>query len=475
MALHPPSELRKTFRISIIDAIFAAAFGALAVPGSAFMTKLLMELGAGKMAFSLYSAIGPVCSIFLPVGVAITKKMTARKSVVVWMTLVSRAMMIPLGIIPFIVEPDVALELILLLLFISTLLATVASNAWTGWIADNVPGRVRGRFFSVRSQYSMIIGFIVGLLFSVFADLYTDNAGPVANWIKLHMFSQGTFDNSDLFWVLLKIFAAGGIIGVAGCIVLYFQPESPKKAEHEPYLRMLVTPMRDKNFRRLLLYAIWWMLATGIGAQFWGPYMLDTLDMSLTEMQLYGMISTTSAVLAVRLWGKMIDMYGNKASMAFAIVLGGINPIIWVFASGPSTRWVVFFEAATSGFMWSGASLIWMNFVLSIAPDEKKQMFAGVFGAFAGVASMTSVLVSGYYMPIENLHFLGLDLKPEQVLFGLGGVVRWTALIPLSFVHEPTSKSVFHVITRMQQAATQHIVNIISMVRGKNGDNGKRQ
>jgi hypothetical protein len=34
----------------------------------------------------------------------------------------------------------------------------------------------------------------------------------------------------------------------------------------------------------------------------------------------------------------------------------------------------------------------------------------------------------------------GVTLEPEQVLFGIGGLIRWTTLIPLAFVIEAKAK-----------------------------------
>jgi len=127
-----------------------------------------------------------------------------------------------------------------------------------------------------------------------------------------------------------------------------------------------------------------------------------------------------------------IDKFGNKTAMRFAIILGGINPLIWLLAS-PETYWIIYFEAVLSGIMWSGTNIVALNFVLAIAPTKRRQVYSGVYGAFTGVAMMTTMLLSGAFLPgamdIGTLH-----LEPGQVLFGLTGLARLTAGIPLTWM-----------------------------------------
>ncbi len=462
-------ELKQTFRISIIDAVFASVFAALG-PGSMFLTKLLNELGAGPMVFSAMATIGPVASAFLPLGVAVTKNLTSRKKPVILLAFLGRGIALLIGLAPLVLySPVLAIWVIIGLLFVSTVLQGLSGNAWTGWIADNVPHEVRGRFFSVRSQYSMVAAFLAGLLFSICVDLYDVNPGPVA--MRLRSVLAGvewlSFDNSTLILAICFVFFAGGVAGLAGALVLIRQPEKPKEKETEPYLRMLLQPLKDRNFLKLLGFAMWWMLAVGIGAPFWGPYMLNTLEMSLTEIQLYGLVSTGSAVAAIRIWGRVIDTWGNKPSMMLAIVLGGINPIIWVWASGPDSRWIIFSEAATSGIMWSGAGVITSNFVLAIAPTGSRQMYSGLFGAVSGLGAIVTMLGSGIYLATGPVDIFGWTLHPEQVQFGLGGLLRWTAIIPLAWVAEPTAKPVGQAIFALQQFAKVRVAHFMLMFRRK--------
>jgi MFS family permease len=162
--------------------------------------------------------------------------------------------------------------------------------------------------------------------------------------------------------------------------------------------------------------------------------------MSLFQVQIYSAMNIAAALLVLRLWGRLIDSFGNRTAMRLIIMLGGFNPMVWLFVT-PHNYFILYLEAITSGIMWAGAGLVATNFVLSIAPDEERQLYSGVSGAFAGLAMMTTMLFSGLFLP-ESLEVSGIHLEPEQVLFGLTGIARWSTQIPLSFVRDRKSRPV---------------------------------
>jgi MFS family permease len=236
------------------------------------------------------------------------------------------------------------------------------------------------------------------------------------------------------------IFSVAAIAGFVGLGILSRLPEKTRGMQEQGMTGMFAVPMRDGNFKRYLFFSCWWMSAIGVGAPFWQPFMMQKLQMSLFEVQIYGSINITASLLVLRLWGKLIDAYGNRTAMRLIILLGGFNPMVWLFIT-PLNYPLLYLEAITSGIMWAGAGLVATNFALSIAPREKRQLYAGVSAAFSGIAMMTTMLLSGAFLP-RHLEVSGLRLEPEQVLFALSGIARWSAQLPLFRVREPRSKPV---------------------------------
>jgi MFS family permease len=423
----------KIFRTSVMSGVLSQIFSTVSGSGSSFLTKFAIMLNASPIQFALLSAIGQVSQVFQPLGAFVTKRRTRRKGVVLTLQFIGCGMALTYGILPFIFSSGNAIRAFLALLFLSVSILSIAGNAWIGWISDVIPLRVRARFFSALSQYVLLTGVVVGYGLSLFIDHFTSQGRRSSQ--------QPAFFASDNLPVgFMIIFLVAVAAAFSGLGVLSRLPEKEKKIEKESTAGMFISPLKDGNFRRFLLYNCWWMLAVGIGAPFWQPFMLQKLHMSLFEVQIYGSINVAASVLVLRPWGRLIDAHGNRTAMRLIIVLGGFNPMLWLFVT-PHNYPLLYLEAITSGIMWAGAGLVATNFVLSIAPHERKQLYSGVSGAFSGIAMMATMLASGALLP-HRVEIGGLRLEPEQVLFGVTGLARWSAQIPLSLVHEPKSGSV---------------------------------
>ncbi len=425
----PEGDLRKIFRISVLSGIFGQVFGVLAGAGSAFLTKFAILLNAAPVHFGILAAIGQISQIFQPIGSFVTKRRTRRKGVVLALLFIGYAVAICFGVLPFVFPQGTAIYAFLLLFLTSVAFLSIANNAWIGWITGILPSRVRGRFFSILSQYMMITSVAIGIVFSIFIDSFAPPNSPDGGAESGAFFAPEGMPIG--FAIVFLVAAAAGFGGVA---ILSRLPEREKRVEEGDAMRMFLLPFREGNFRKYLLFTCWWMLAVGIGAPFWQPFMLQKLGMSLFEVQLYGGMNIVAAVLVLRIWGRILDRYGNKTAMRIIIVLGGFNPMIWLFVN-PQNYHILYLEAITSGTMWAGAGLVATNFVLSIAPDEKRQIYSGISGAFSGLAIVMTMLASGLLLP-PPFRVGDISLHPEQVLFGLSGIARWSAQIPLSFVRD---------------------------------------
>jgi len=464
------SELRHTVRFSITEGVYTQIYIALASVGSAFITRFALLLGALPFHLGLLAAIGQLSLVFQPLGIMITRRGTSRKRIIVKLATIGRALALLYGILPFLFPRYIAIWIFLLLLSISTSLHAMGTNAWIAWISDMVPDRVRGRFFSWRSRYFMIGGLLIGYVLGAFIDVFDPKTvGLIEGFMKIR--NVGIFSSEHIEVAFVLVFVIAAIFGFKGISFLKRQPERPRKVEKEEILSMLIKSMRDRNFRRFLVYNFWWMLALGIGSPFWQPFMIQKLHMSLVNIQVYGTISAVASIVALRPWGMIIDRFGNKTAMRVAIILGGINPLAWLFVD-VNNSWILYLEAMTSGIMWSGANIVAMNFVLSIAPSNGRQIYSGILGAFSGTAMIITMLLSGFFLP-KSIEVLGLYLHPEQVLFGLTGLLRWTAHIPLSWVKEPRGQPFGALMYYLRQSAKVRIAQFVGLVI-RNGSSNLR-
>jgi len=465
------SELRNTIRVSVVEGVYTQIYIALATVSSAFVTRFALLLGAVPSQLGILAAIGQLSLVFQLFGFTLTRRGTSRKSIIIKLATAGRALALLYGILPFLFPHYMAIWVFLLLLSISTSLHAMGTNAWIAWISDAVPERLRGRFFSWRSRYFMIAGLLVGYFLGGVVDLFDPKTvGVIERFVRLpHLGASGP---EYLNVAFIFVFLIAAIFGFLGVLILRRQPERRKRVESGSLIQTVRSSLRDTNFRRFLIYNSWWMLALGIGSPFWQVFMIQKLHMSLVHIQIYGTISAVAAILALRPWGMVIDRFGNKAAMRVAIILGGINPLVWIFVN-VHTSWVLYFEAITSGIMWAGTNIVAMNFVLAIAPQDKRQIYSGIVGAFSGTAMSITMLLSGFLLP-KALHVAGFHLEPEQVLFGLTGLLRWTAYIPLGWVREARGQPFGALLYYLRQFTKVRIAQLVGVIGRNNVQNSSR-
>ncbi|MBN1295656.1 MFS transporter [bacterium] len=446
--------LRSAVRVSIVEGMFAQVFMSLAGTGSIFLVKFAVLFDATPLQLGILAAIGQLSLVFQPLGTILTRLLTSRKRLVIRMAAAGRILAVLFGITGLLLQPRSAIWVFLSLLLVSCILQSISANAWIGWIADIFPARIRGRFFALRSRYLLLTGLVTGYIACTFMDLFDSELSAVEKVIATHIPALFGHSLEPLRpWAFISVYSFAAVVGLIGLSILARQPERIKKIDPGRSFTLLAEPFRDKNFRWLALYGVWWMLAVGIGAPFWQPFMIQKLKMSMVDIQIYGTISVLASLSVLKTWGVIIDRFGNKTAMTIAILMSGMNAGIWVFAT-PETYWLTYMEAVTSGMMWAGAGIVAMNFVLAVAPKHRQQLYSGIFTALSGLAMMITMLLSGAFLP-DPLTIGSRTLESEQVLFALTSLFRWSTLIPLAFIAEPRSTSL-----RQSFAFFLHVVKV---------------
>jgi len=426
--------IKEGMKVSVVEGVFAQVYTNLTGIGSNFITKTAVLLNASPVYFSLLTGISQLSQFFQLYAVIHNKNNKNRKKACLSYAFWGRLISVLIGLSFAISKPNLALLFFLSVLFVSASLQTISGNMWVAWMSDLIPKSIRGRYFSFRMQIHLLFGLLFGYLFSFLIDLFEIDQLSFRYKILQNFKLTNFFNPSHLKISLAFLFIIGSVIGLTGLIFLNKQPERKYKHTLLKQEFSLFEPFKNKDFLRLLYFGMFWMFATGIGSPFWGPFMIKTLKLSLIEMQLYTMISSFGMLISFRVWGNFIDKFGNKNAMKICVFLGGINPLFWLFLK-ESAYGLIWIEALLSGIMWSGANLISFNFVLSLAPRGKEQHWSAVYSALTGLSMLLTIILSGALYP-PKIAIFGFILLPEQVLFALTAIFRFSAEIPLHFVRE---------------------------------------
>src|SRR5688500_193287 len=113
-----------------------------------------------------------------------TERTGARKRMFLTGLYTQRLLWFPIALVPLWIVSrhgraliDVAMGVFLLLVFLMHVAGNVGGPAWVSWMADVVPERLRGKYFSRRRQFGILTAIPAAVFAGWFLDRLSDTGG----------------------------------------------------------------------------------------------------------------------------------------------------------------------------------------------------------------------------------------------------------------------------------------------------------
>jgi len=299
--------------------------------------------------------------------------------------------------------------------------AAMGAAGWFTWIANLIPGRIRGRYLGFRStavSLSTIITFLAG--------------GAILDFFK----RNGEIDFG--FSILIGI---AGISGIAAAMAIKKFPEMKSiPSVIRPNIEYFLEPFRNPVFKKLMVIFFVWNLGTGVASAFFAAHMLINLKMSFTQVSIYSAASLIAAVISNRSWGKLIDRYGSRPIIIVCTLGLSIVPLIWLFPR-PGFIWILWIETIYAGILWAGFNLAALNLPIAISPPKNRTIYLATFTVISGIGFFTASLIGGLLAQIWKP--LSYSIGPQLIvnyhlLFIISSLVRGTAAAMTWDIKEPS-------------------------------------
>ena len=419
-------SLRDSLRLIIVAWLFGSAWMNLA-SGAAF-TRYAKLLNVSPFGFGLLAAIPFLgAAVQLPTSLYLERH-GGRKPVFIWTCTLHRFLWVLIGALPWLLPEAWQWHGLLALIFLSTVLANVASPAWMAWMADVIPARIRGRFNARRIQFGQSVGLVLSLL-----------AGVALDWPDE---SQKTV----LRHIISGMFVLAGVLGMVD-ILLFLRVPDPKPVHHHPTLslgELVRQPLRNPAFRVFLGYSALMTFATGFVGQFVWLYVFDEVGMSNMRANLLLITVPTLVSMGVYpFWGRLVDRFGSKPTLLLAglIIINGANS--WILVTRDT--WIPgYLVVLTAVVAWPGMELAGFNLLLRLT-DSGNRMRASsavvainsLAVAIAGTLSgLAGGLVAQWLGPHWRVTVLGWPVTSHGVLFLASAGLRALALVCVLFLKE---------------------------------------
>ena len=398
----------KIFTLKLI--ILAIAFGTVCfnITGGVAMAGYLKFLGASDFTYGIILAVGPFTTLLQVFVSYLLERTRKRKLIFMIAGILQRTAWLPFGITPIILPmAGITLRIWMVLLFfmISACSTPFVNVSFFSFIADIVPGNIRGRYFGVRQRIAIIFGIAGGLATAFLLDRHAGFHGYAL------------------------VFSIASVFGVVDILTFIFI-KIPPMGEHRKTSslpKMLAEVFTNKRYMAIIGFVTIWSFSVQIAGPFYMVYAKTVLDLSNTVITLIMQIlPSVCMVIILPTWGRVYDKYGNRPVMILSTCLSSIAPFLWfLIVPGPYAVVPMFFTAISGGLLSVGLDFGAQNVFLLQTPDENRSMFVAIYFSITSLFGIALANMAGGWL-LDNalsvlegmrISFFGLTPNRYNYLF----------------------------------------------------------
>ena len=291
-------------RALIHDGAWANVVGALT--SGVLLVGFAMQLGASDQIIGILAAIPFLSQLAQIPAVWLIGALRRRKAITLIGTTAGRAVILALAVLPFLPDREAALWMLIAGQFVIGVLGAIGGCAWNSWIHDLLPKEGLGDFFARRLFWATGLGMAASLLVRPSGRPRrrpVRRRGPH----RLCLLDHRAVGRRRRFRQLVVADQGAG----AGRCAL------PNGDAARPNLfATLRQPLRDRNFRRLIVFMVSWNFATNLAAPFIAVYLVQQLGFELGFVVLLSVLSQLANILTLRWWGVVADRFSTKSVLA---------------------------------------------------------------------------------------------------------------------------------------------------------------
>ncbi|MFX1256785.1 MAG: MFS transporter [Promethearchaeota archaeon] len=404
-----------------------------------FLIAFALILGASYFIIGLLAAIPPLCQIFRILAIQLVEKYRNRKIITVTCLIFYRICLFLITMIPIFFFLEFGLTFLIIFLIFQSIFAALGHTAWYSWIHDLIPTERLGTFFSRRMVLSTIISTIASLIAALFIDFWRHQ-------------------NNNVLLAYSITFFIGFIFGMLSIYFISRIPE-PKiiiTGENIKLYDLISTPFKDKNYRNLLIFLIFWNFAINLAVPFFVVYMLVRLQLNLFLVVSFIAINQIITIMFLRIWGRLSDVFSNKSVLVICCPLFLLCILMWSFTTLTEkyilTLPFLFIIYVLMGVSMAGILIASNNISLKLAPKGKGNYYLAIAMILSSFSLATASIIAGLFIDFfemaefswtfsltiqsENFTFQPLNLRGIDFFFIFAFFIGLIALHRLAFISE---------------------------------------
>ncbi len=438
------------------DAAFASIVGTL--NSGVVLVAFAVYLGASSTLIGILAALPFLTQLLQVPAVLLLERIRSRRLFAVAFLFLARLALPVIAVLEFLPDRRLALALLVVAETLHCAFNAMAGCAWNSWMRDLVPEERLGSFFGRRTVYATLAGI----------------AGTMIAAVSLE-FARPLKGGSGLVFVALYGF--GFLASLVSTWELSRVPDVPgeRRPPEQKLGPMLLKPLRDRNFVRLIRFMASWQFAVNLAVPFFTVFLIEQLGYSAGFVLVLSLVSQIVHVAVARYWGQLSDRFTNKSVLTVTAPLFILCIAAMAFAgeSGMPGLTMVYLIVlhALMGLAAAGVTLASGAIGLKLAPQGSANVYVATNALVTAAAAGTAPILAGigaevlrvrelaiqilWLSPEGKSHIVAIGLSGWQLFFLISAFIGLYALHRLSAVEEhgaiPRKEMMQHVLNQARR------------------------
>jgi len=394
-----PTVLRRSLILSASASMFGAMFFTT-VQGTVF--NFLLEDLSLRDRLPYFTALWSIGELGNLVGSWIQNRWGCRKSLFLVTIGGSRLIWLAIGLIPLLrpewTDPKAAFWWLSILTVTFYFIHAIGGPAWLSWMADLVPPKLQGRYWSLRQVGVSAAGVAAALVAGYFLESHR-------NWTGYAIIFCGT----TVFGVIDAMMFIG---------VVHRRPKIRENASG--ILSEFASRLQKAPFRRLCCIYILWSISNCIVNPTSFYFMRDHVAMGVSSISVATAISTTTLTVFSLFWGQYSDHHGHRGPLILCLLLHSFCVVFYFFA-GMHDFGLTAVAMAIGAIGTCGVTLFMTPMLIEYSRTEASGRDIGiaVFKVAVALANFSALLVTDRLLFESIGHWLSRPPKSTPVYYAI--------------------------------------------------------
>lgn len=389
----------------IADGCLANAISVLT--SGAILSGYAYFLGASEQVISLIVMLPTLLNLVQVFSSVLLEKRSRKKSILVACLLIHRSLLGGMFFLPLIsVSGDTKVLLLAVLYGVSYFFGGFTGAACGNWILKLIPASKVGSYLGLKDSLSLAALTVTSLFAGRMLDYYKDKNAEIAGFF--------------IMGVVLILLAVWDFL----CLIKIEEPEDEVREQRYTLRETFLMPLKDGNFKKVLLYYGYWNIAFNIANPFFSIYMVGHLHLDYFYIMLVSLLSSVARVVAAVLWGKMADKISWMWVCRSSIFVLAISILLWAMTGKENYIWLLPLIQILTGIAWGGIAIANFNIQYAYAPSDKKILYVSTNTAVTSVIGFAATMVGVWLVSvIPDIVLPNRNVTGVQILFLLSAML----------------------------------------------------